>query len=279
MREQLIQYVGLLFAGARDCEEIQQEILQNTLDRYDDLIAQGKVPEAAYRLSISGIGDIQEILGVDALQAPAAASPSPSAGASPVLADTSVKKLLRAVAVGLYILCPLPVLILSDLGQDIFGICGLLAIAATATVLMLLGSRKAPPYAFPFSCSRTPAPSTPDAELCKSIIGLIWAIGLVLYFLLSLFSGAWHLTWLLFPITAAVSGIAKALVCQKDTVLARRTIGRLIWVIGLSLYVLLSFATMAWYITWTLFPLAGAIQGLVNAILDYKEVATHETQC
>ena len=62
MREQLIQYVELLFAGAADCEDIKQEILQNTLDRYDDLVAQGKVPEAAYRLAIAGIGDINEIL-------------------------------------------------------------------------------------------------------------------------------------------------------------------------------------------------------------------------
>ena len=63
MREQLIQYVELLFAGAGDCEDIKQEILQNTLDRYDDLIDSGKVPEAAYRLAIAGIGDINEILG------------------------------------------------------------------------------------------------------------------------------------------------------------------------------------------------------------------------
>lgn len=39
MREQLIQYVQLLFAGAADCDDTRQEILQNTLDRYDDLIA------------------------------------------------------------------------------------------------------------------------------------------------------------------------------------------------------------------------------------------------
>ena len=31
MREQLIQYVELLFAGVQDCEDIKQEILQNTL--------------------------------------------------------------------------------------------------------------------------------------------------------------------------------------------------------------------------------------------------------
>lgn len=58
MREQLIQYVQLLFAGAADCDDTRQEILQNTLDRYDDLIAAGKTPEAAYRLAIMGIGDI-----------------------------------------------------------------------------------------------------------------------------------------------------------------------------------------------------------------------------
>ena len=40
MREQLIQYVNLLFAGATGSDEIREEILQNTLDRYDDLIAQ-----------------------------------------------------------------------------------------------------------------------------------------------------------------------------------------------------------------------------------------------
>ena len=43
MREQLIQYVNLLFAGAPDSDDMKQEILQNTLDRYDDLIAEGKV--------------------------------------------------------------------------------------------------------------------------------------------------------------------------------------------------------------------------------------------
>ena len=101
MREQLEQYVNLLFAGAADAEDIKQEILQNTLDRYDDLVAQGKVPEAAYRLAIAGIGDINEILGTNV----------PRNVVSHLVTveedgDTPTKKLLRAVAVGLYILCP-----------------------------------------------------------------------------------------------------------------------------------------------------------------------------
>ena len=65
MREKLVEYVTLLFAGTADSQDMRQEILQNTLDRYDDLIAQGKSPEAAYRLAIATIGDVQEILEED----------------------------------------------------------------------------------------------------------------------------------------------------------------------------------------------------------------------
>ena len=70
MREQLEQYVKLLFAGTPDSEDMQQEILQNTLDRYDDLLDHGKSPEAAYRLAIAGIGDISELLGNEQSPAP-----------------------------------------------------------------------------------------------------------------------------------------------------------------------------------------------------------------
>ena len=55
MREQIQAYVNGLFADAaltiRNAE-VQQEILQHTLDRYDDLIAAGKSEQEAYDLSL-----------------------------------------------------------------------------------------------------------------------------------------------------------------------------------------------------------------------------------
>ena len=63
MREKLISYVNLLFAGTEGVEDIQQEILQNTLDRFDDLVSRGSTPENAYRQAIAGIGDVNAILG------------------------------------------------------------------------------------------------------------------------------------------------------------------------------------------------------------------------
>ena len=205
MIEQLIQYVQLLFAGAADCDDTRQEILQNTLDRYDDLVAAGKTPEAAYRLAIMGIGDINEILG----RTPGAA-PLPAPAAKQEEHDTPVKKLLRATAIGLYILCPIPLFVLSGMwNMGIPGLCGTLTLAAVATVLIILGAQKEDEEA-------DVTPSSPQSALAKSVNGLIWAIGLAVYFLVSFLTGSWHITWVIFPIIAAVQGLTKAILDLKE---------------------------------------------------------------
>ena len=208
MKDQLAQYVNLLFAGATGCEDIKQEILQNTLDRYDDLIDEGKTPEAAYRLAIIGIGDINEILN---------ASSGTQASVSPAVLetkkkalDTPTRKLLRAIGVALYILCPTPVLVLGGMGMGITGVCGLLAMVAVATVLVILGS----------SGGRGQEDNShnqnPQSPLERSINSLVWTIGLALYFILSFLTGAWHITWVIFPLTAAVKGLIIAIMDLKE---------------------------------------------------------------
>ena len=56
----------------------------------------------------------------------------------------------------------------------------------------------------------------------------------------------------------------------------RRSVYTLIWAIGLAIYFLLSLTTGAWYITWVIFPMIGAAQGLARAVMDYREAAHHE---
>lgn len=206
MRDQLIQYVNLLFAGAKDCEDIKQEILQNTLDRYDDLIAEGKVPEAAYRLAITGIGDLSDILG--------AGNHSEAAPVQPVInrntqvpSDNPAKKLGRAIAVGLYIISILPLILLSELGMDIIGLCATVSIVAVATVLMILCSKKE---------QEEKEPEENQSPLHRSVKSLIWTIGLAVYFLLSFMTNAWHVTWLIFPLTGAVNGLVAAILDLKE---------------------------------------------------------------
>lgn len=208
MRDQLIQYVSLLFAGTENCEDVRQEILQNTLDRYDDLVAQGKSPESAYRQAISGIGDISEILSGEQTftASPRTNEPEPEA-------DTPTKKLLRTIAIALYILCAAPLIILSEFGMGNLGLCCTLAVVAVATVLILLGKKNGPgedTQEHTASAQAQETSESPRQELRKSIKSLIWAIGLAAYFIVSFSTGAWYVTWVIFPIIGAVQGLVIA---------------------------------------------------------------------
>ena len=211
MREQLIQYVNLLFAGAADCEEIRQEILQNTLDRFDDLVAQGKSPEAAYRLAISGIGDINEILGT-APKSPASPAPVMNNPTESETEEAIKRKKTRAIAVALYILCAVPLFTLSDLGNGSIGLCLTLIIVAFATYLMIVTGKKDDDEGEEKEVKAV----SPKQQLKKSIESLVWAIGLAVYFILSFSTGAWYITWILFPIIGCVQGLANAIIDLKE---------------------------------------------------------------
>jgi hypothetical protein len=193
MREQLKQYVNLLFAGTPGSEDMKQEILQNTLDRYDDLIAQGKTPEAAYRLAIGGIGDINEVLGDQA------AFPAPAAAVQdPLKAAQNKKK--RAVAIGMYICCVLPLIILGNVGNGVLGLCMMFLLIAAATVLMVMASDDDDAE------ERDEERKSPQSPLDKTLN----TVTLAVFLLLSFATGAWYITWLIWPIMAAVKGIVRA---------------------------------------------------------------------
>ena len=209
MREQLQQYVELLFAGAPDSEDIKQEILQNTLDRYDDLIAQGKVPEAAYRLAISGIGDINEILG----SAPQVIPAVPAREVHPEEdAAAAKRKRIRAIAIGLYIICIIPLIILSELGLNILGLCATLSIVAVATVAIIQNQEPDEDE----ENTRHLEANSPRQELRKSISSLLGILTLIVYLAVSLLTGAWYITWLIFPLSGAVKGLIKAILDLKE---------------------------------------------------------------
>lgn len=69
MKDRLTAYIDGLFADAEKrspangrLRELKEELLQNTVEKYHDLIAQGRTPEAAYRAAVDGVGDISELL-------------------------------------------------------------------------------------------------------------------------------------------------------------------------------------------------------------------------
>lgn len=204
MREQLIQYVNLLFAGSPEAWEMRQEILQNTLDRYDDLIAQGKAPEAAYRLAISGIGDINEVLG----STPISSSPAPASTPTEKKEEPKDKKLLRAIAIGMYICCVIPLFVLGNVGNGVLGLCLMFVMIAAATVLIIMASsddKNAEEKE-----AEDKEHDEPKTELGKAVESTWGFVTLAIYLGVSFWTGAWYITWLIFPIMGAIKSIVKA---------------------------------------------------------------------
>ena len=200
MREKLISYVNLLFAGTEGVEDIQQEILQNTLDRFDDLVSRGSTPENAYRQAIAGIGDVNAILGGE--QPPEA---EPDYNPLPEFEGTApaVARMMRAVAIFLYIVSPVPLILLDSIGWDDAGVCILLVIVAIATLLLLT-------FRDNKKDKKATQTSTSNSGLEKSIKKLMRTVALVLFFLVSFATGAWVVTWLIFPIEKALEGVVCA---------------------------------------------------------------------
>lgn len=206
MREKLLTYIDCLFAGAPNTPqtaEIKTEILQNTLDRYDDLIAEGKTPEAAYSLAVSGIGDISEILSGGAAPNPRQTQEQPPENAN------FIRKLMTGIAVGLYILCVAPCIIL----QDEKGVVGMFGMIALATVLLCVRPAAVRVHR---PAAEIPAEQTSaEYRLKSSVNGLLFAITLAVYFIVSFWTGAWYITWVIFLMYKAVCGIVSALLDMR----------------------------------------------------------------
>ncbi len=96
MKEKLTEHIRLLFADAERrspdnprLTELKEELLLNTLEKYEHLISMGKTPEAAYTTSVNGIGDIEALLNdvIGETDTRRAAEPAPrsaaTAGANP----------------------------------------------------------------------------------------------------------------------------------------------------------------------------------------------------
>ena len=208
MRDKLTDYVELLFAGAADADEIREEILRNTLDKYDDLVGQGKSPEAAYRLAISGIGDVNEILG-NPQASPGPITPAHVFDGSSEHAHKGPK--MRAAAVAMYILCPVPLFILREIGSGVIGLSLMFLLIAAATALLILAP-KDPERASKDDRDEVEEFRNINPDLKKRIDTL----ALVLYFAVSFITKAWHVTWLIFPIKSCVFHLINAIYDLKE---------------------------------------------------------------
>lgn len=209
MIDKLREYVDNLFKDApqtKQTVEIKEEILQNTIDRYNDILNEGKSEQAAYNIAVAGIGDIDML--ISSLMAPKSMSGYTK---EEIENDRRRNALMLSVSVALYILCVIPPIIF----EETLGVILMFVMIAVATGLLIYRSNTKLRYdksdeTVVEDFKRWNHRRKEDNDLFGAVRSAIWAVTLILYFVISFATGAWYITWLIFIIGSAVSNIVRA---------------------------------------------------------------------
>ncbi len=209
MNEKLRNYIDSLFENAPQtvrAVELKEEMFQNLMDKYNDLISQGKSEDAAYNIAVASIGDVDSLI----------------AGLSEGRAEYSENgrkrnALFIAIAIALYILSPVPVILL----QNTMGVMLLFVFIAVATGLLIYNGVTREKYVktddtMVEEFKEWKQNSRQKNKAVEAIIGSVWLIAVCVYMVVSFMTGAWHITWLIFLITAAVVSMIKGIFMLKQ---------------------------------------------------------------
>jgi hypothetical protein len=209
MNEKLRRYIDDLFANAPStvrAVELKEELFQNLTDKYNDLIAEGKSEEAAYNIAIASIGDVDSLI--------SGLSGTKSAEG---MASKKRSAIITAIAIALYILCPVPVIWLQHEG----GVVLLFIFVAVATALLIYNGVTRERYVkaddtMVEEFKEWKQNGKQKNKAVDAIVGSFWLIAVCVYIVVSFMTGAWHITWIIFLIAAAVSSMIRGLFMLKQ---------------------------------------------------------------
>lgn len=292
MEPRLRDYIENLFAYAPETKqagELKEEIIKNTIERYHDLLAEGKNETEAYNLAIAGIGDINELL--------------VALGAQPITEQTysdeqlagigSRSSVFKSIAIALYILCVTPCIIFGQTSFPEIGPVLMFFMISIATGLLIYG--KITKY----------LPVMDNVQAAKSRKkGILRAVAVGMYISCAtpciLLSEAGSLVVvspvLMFVMIAAatvliilsktdksytktdetmVENFKEWNSRKKQTSALYKALVAVLWVTASLVYIWLTFATgfTAVAVSWIVFLIAAALQNLMKAIFDYAEAS------
>ena len=206
------EYVDELFENApnnKKTMEFKEELLANLLEKYNDLVQSGMEREAAYNKVIGSIGNIDDLFEDDAIKE------------TKEISDK--KKYARniAIAVMMYILCPVSVILSDVWGNETLGIVIMFVLIACATGLIIYTNMSRPKYnkqddTIVEEFKEWQSTKSSNYRAYKSIKSAITSITVVVYLLVSFLTFQWWITWVIFLIGGAVEKAVKAYFEMKE---------------------------------------------------------------
>lgn len=315
MRQKLIDTIDAHFAGAprtAQVQELHDEILQNTLDRYDEELAAGKTETEAYNAALAAVGDIDELLRplcpvqktfpaqravaialyilcvIPVIVGDALGGIGDTVGTClmfviaaaattlivwPQKQKATRERRLRAVGIGLYVLCVTPPILFDEVvggpAGDALGVSLMFVIVAIATVLVILSARRngneAPADARSAPCAAQKQPASTAQRIATVIY---WLAVVFAFFAIGNFV-SWFYAWVIFPAAGGLADVISGIVrLTKGERGMQRILSGTLWILASVAYLKLTLATGKWPVTWLVFPIAGAVTGALSGIFD-----------
>lgn len=217
MNHKIDSYINALFADVprtKKAQELKDELLSNMRDRYEDYLREGKSEAQAYSLTVASMGDVDAMI-------------------ADVMPDEDFRREAQyyrsrnarntAAGVALYILGAALVVSsgLSDRERlQIMSVVGLLILAAIATALIVY-SHMSTPVEFREVDEderwERELLKTPGGHRVKAILSIYWSAITIVYLAVSFLTFAWHITWIIWPLAAILSGIFRIIWELRNT--------------------------------------------------------------
>ncbi len=276
--------------------ELKEEMVQNLMEKYNDLRAEGKSEEDAFRIASASIGDVEELVAEltkgepgakrAAKRAERSARREPAATAEPAGAEFVVDSLgddceadtfadggpayrpADAMAAAWRRLVWVAAAGVACVGASAIGYVARTGGPAGAMMLALITAGAALMVFAAVLRSRLPdcvpaqgKTKTPLASLESGF----WLLATAFFFLLSFRTGAWHLSWVVFVYASAVINLIKA-AASPERKQVKGLINGAMWSFITGAYFIVSFHSGAWHITWLLFLVGTAFGKMILSV-------------
>lgn len=295
MEPKLRAYIENLFSSAphtKQAYELREEIIRNTIERFHDLLDDGKSEGDAFNLAIAGIGDINELLN-ELGAVPNNAEFFNNNVQNPIKGRITI---FRTIAVIMYILCVSPILFCDAVDLNVsIGVCAMFLMISTATALLIysnitkllpietnLSKRKQlQTFALLRACAvggyiSCAVPVIFFSEIYAETVGVI-----LLFVVLAASTAAIILSSIFFPTKNTSGTMVESYNNPADRELktqkAYRALTAVLWTVAsfvylfITIYGIVNISYKVGLVTWVIFIIAFAMQRLMRAIFDYLE--------
>lgn len=292
MEPKLREYVEKLFSSApktKQAYELKEEIICNVIERYHDLIAEGKTEGDAYNQAIAGIGDINELI--------------QELGGEPKYTENSYTdeqmatiksrhSVFKGIAVALYILCVTPNILFGMISSlEALGPTLMFLMISVATGLLIYGRMT---QYFPVITDENEKSKIRFTAITRAVavgmyiscvtpciaLGVTPLATISPIFMFMMIAGATVL--IIFSARkdaytktddTMVENFKEWNGKKKSTSALYRILVAILWVTTSFVYLYITFITgfATATVTWIIFIVAVAVQNLMRAIFDYVE--------